>query len=99
MMRVAVAGTNALALLIAYFLKQETSRQLVILSRSVGVVSELHKIATLTETPSICSVPVTSCVHMATYRLTPPRLNRHWRLEVIGCLSSIIGSQARSSTP
>jgi len=43
MMRIAVAGTNALALLVAHFLKQETSHQLVILSRSVGNVSEVER--------------------------------------------------------
>jgi len=36
MMRVAVAGTNALALLIAHFIHKETSHQLVLLSRTVS---------------------------------------------------------------
>jgi hypothetical protein len=40
-MRVAIAGTNALALLIAHYVVQETSYQLIILSRTVSTWSLL----------------------------------------------------------
>jgi len=36
MMRVAVAGTNSLALLIAHFIVKETSHQVLVLSRYVS---------------------------------------------------------------
>jgi hypothetical protein len=38
MMRVAVAGTNSLALLIAHFLVKETSHQVLVLSRFVSLL-------------------------------------------------------------
>lgn len=40
MMRVAIAGTGGLALLMAHFVNEDTSHQLVILSRSVSLATK-----------------------------------------------------------
>jgi fucose 4-O-acetylase-like acetyltransferase len=44
-MRIAIAGTNTLALMMAHFVVTETSHQLVVLSRQVSTAHFLSEVA------------------------------------------------------